>query len=148
MKTIFFSLSLILLSLAGIAQKIEYKFGDGSDVTDSLNSVVKWYKKMYKQPDFKKLNLYAGIDYCNGYIRLYVSQFPKEKAGLKELVRTTNRFIRISKDMDLPVIFDTDILSVTVASDKMDHINMNVYYLQIEKNEQYIWRVSRMNPTF
>ena len=129
------------------AQKIEYSFGRDSHVIDSLKFVIGWYKKAYNQSDVKKMNLFAGIDYCDGSINLYISQYSGKDENIKNIIKHTNRFITVSKDAQLPVIFQIDVLAKSIK-EKIVFINMNGYYLKIEKNVQDVWEVTRMNQTF
>jgi len=136
----------VTLSLSVQGQKIEYSFGNESDVTDSIKYVVDWYKSQYKTNDVKKLNLYVTIVSCNGYLDIHISQHTDNDENMRKLVKASNRMIRINKNFNLPVIFETDILSPGL-SDRA-YINMNGYYIKAEKNDRHIWKVTQMNVTF
>lgn len=133
-----------IASFRAIAQKINYDFGKESDVIDSIKYVVDWYKKQYKTEDLTTLNLYVLIDYCNGYFDVFISQFVDADENMKRLAKKTNRFVPISKSVNLPVLFGTDILNLN----DRQYVNMNGYYLKVEKDEKYVWRVVQMNQTF
>jgi len=131
------------------AQKLEYSFGKDSDVEDSINYVLNWYKGSYKQSDVKKLRLFAGIDYCDGHLNLYISQYSgKDSDGLTKLAARTNRFIKVGGRISLPIIFATDILTAEFIRENSIFIRMTGYYIKIEKNDQYVWKVTQMNRTF
>ncbi|MBX2925909.1 MAG: hypothetical protein KF746_27180 [Chitinophagaceae bacterium] len=144
-----FILIIVFCSLALVtrAQKIEYYFGSKSGVTDSINYVIDWFKKNYKKQSLKELDLFAGIDYCDGGINLFFSRYSNRASYIVDLVKKTNRFIAIDSVSSIPVIFQTDVLAKQVGGE-LEFINMNGYYLRIEKDGHYIWKVTRMNVTF
>jgi hypothetical protein len=102
----------LLLITEAKAQKIEYQFKKDSDVNDSIKYVISIFKKSNKEMDIKKLNLFASIDYCDGFLNLYISNHSGEKSdAIAKLTKKTNRFILIDDNIRLPLIFETDILS-------------------------------------
>lgn len=135
---------LIVVTIRVQAQKIEYNFGNESDVSDSLKHVVDWYKMRVGETDVRKLNLYVIVENCNGHLDIYISQFAIGDSNMEKLVKNTNRLIPLSKKLTLPVLFATDILSINDRA----YINQNGYYIKAEKNEKSIWKVKQMNPTF
>jgi hypothetical protein len=137
----------LIAQLSVSAQKIEYDFGDESYVIDSVKYVIDWYKKSYKESDGIKLGLFAGMDYCDGHINLYISQYLGKSEDMIRLIKKTNRFIKVSDNLRLPLIFQTDVLAKDLK-EKIIFIKMNGYYLKIVKDEKYIWKVTQMNQTW
>lgn len=138
---------LLLVHKPIAAQSIEYSFGKGSDVVDSLKHAIEWYKKAYNQSDITKLELFLGIDYCDGQINLSLSQFSGKGKEMKSLIKKSDRYLKVSNKVKLPIVFQTDILA-TEIKEKIIFINMNGFYIKIEKDEKYVWRVVQMNQTF
>lgn len=147
MKAMLLILGIIGSTVTATAQRIEYDFGKNSDVIDSVKFVLEWYKKNYDQPDINKLNIYAGINYCDGTINLSISQYAATDDEMRSLAKKTNRFIKVSDKLLLPVILDTDILSKELSG-KRAYIHMGGYYLQIDKNDNHYWKVIHMQVTF
>lgn len=135
-----------IVAIPAKAQKIEYQFGKDSDVMDSIRSVVAWYKTTYKESDVKKLNLYIGIDDCDGGLNIHISQYTNNDQNMKRLAKASSRIVRVSNNYYLPVIFSADILSTSL--DDRAYINMNGYYIRAEKDEKYTWKVKESHVTF
>jgi hypothetical protein len=133
--------------VAADGQKIEYTFGKGSDVLDTIKNGLNFYKKGWTSKDIRELRLYIGADHCNGQLSLSVSQFAVADKVMAELVGNSDRFIRISQGLDMPVIFYTDILSDRIGATRSD-VNMNGYYILIRRNNQGIWKVEKTQVTF
>ena len=148
MYKVFYLFTSLLFCLEASAQKIEYSFGQQSDVIDSVKSVIEKYKTLYGEKEVGKLGLYAGIDYSEGNMYLSVSRYFKEKdIEFDALVNKTNRVIRIDSIYSLPLIFSTDILSEEIMG-KRALIPFGGYCIVISKNKQYIWRVAKVQITF
>lgn len=139
----------LLLSLCKIskAQKIEYSFGKGSDVVDTIKNGLAMYKKSWVTRDINKMHIYIGADYCDGDLRLSVSQFADADKSMAQLANNTNRFIRINNQLLIPVLFYTDILVSGIGSTR-SFMNMNGYTVIIKKNNQGVWKVEKTQITF
>src|SRR6187402_3413087 len=90
--SILFFISIVTFETSN-GQKIEYGFGKGSEVIDTIQKAINWYKEKYAQSDIKKLNLYVGIDYCDGNLSLSISQYADDDRNMARLVKNSGRFI-------------------------------------------------------
>jgi|SRR5579859_4275628 len=146
------SICIILVSMVTFAkvsngQNIEYGFGKESDVVDSIRSGIQWYMRQYGKSDITKLNLYIGIDYCNGNLGLSISQYANEDTDMALLVKRSNRVIHVYNEYILPVLFYADVLTDGIR-DTRSNMNMNGYYIVVRKNNRGVWKVQVTHLTF
>lgn len=137
----------VLLSNRSCAQKIEYGFGQGSDVVDSIQNALNSYKPNMVQTDLKRLNLYIAMDYCDGNMNVYVSEYAKADEEMARLIKSTNRFIRINKSLSIPIAFDTDIL-VNGIRNTRSYMNLNGYYISARRDVKGVWKVVKTQILF
>ena len=118
-------------------KQIDYTFYQ--PVTDSLLKGIEYYERMYKKP-VRKLNLYALLDLCDTGVGIYISEYSNLKeSGLGKLIDISNRVLRLSTSLSIPIIFPADIKSSLVRQDNISVIPYAGYYVQVEmKNYQEV----------
>jgi len=129
MKAIIISI-LCLGNLALKAQgKIVYKFD--RPVIDSLQIGIQKYKKAYHKSN-SEIKLYATIVERDGDIEIYLLEYSfLPPGGLLNLIKATNREIKISDNFSLPVLFPSDRLSENIIDDKIQSLPLSGFYVKI-----------------
>lgn len=137
MKTIITAALLSITCVSLKAQKaIVYSFE--KPVADSLLKGIKWYEKAYKK-EWKDLKLLALLvrDFDTTQIVL-VEYSPLNLNGLQELVKRTNRKLRVTTSIFLPILFPSDEHSVQFQSDHMQNLPYGGFSVLIQYDKHKI----------
>jgi hypothetical protein len=127
---------------AAYTQNISYSFQPC--VNDSLLNGVKHYSNLYKKST-SELKLYVLlVPEGDGY-GLYMQEYSAlPESGYLDLIKASNRRLKVSKSITLPILFQSDILSNQIKKDKIAALPLTGYYLKIttEKYKQKVTQVS------
>lgn len=89
-------------------ETIEYSLDD--KVREELQKGLSEYQKEYKKMKLQQENFYVNLSKCDGEITAMISYYlPCNNCPMARLMESTNRFIKVSNRLMLPVIFDVDI---------------------------------------
>ncbi len=89
-------------------ETIEYSLSD--NVKEELQKGLKEYQKEHKNVKLAQENFYVNLSKCDGEVTAMISYFlPCNDCPMQKLMESTNRFIKVSNRLMLPVIFDVDI---------------------------------------
>ena len=147
MKRNLFIILLIVFSTGASslkAQKIIYNFGEGSDVLDSLKSAITAQMKWNNVTLAEKLPLCIMMGERNGIISMTLGLYPiKSPNGIMELVKSSDRCIAINGNLKVPIIFETDLLSLQIRKEKIEYIDFGGYFIEASKNSEGNWKVSK-----
>lgn len=131
----FFVFGLLVISNVD-AQKIDYVFGEKSDVIDSISSVIGRLKTWHKSEDSSKLIFFASTEYLEGDLFIHINCFVKGKSFIWEnVVAKSNRIIRLNDSLSLPVVFKTDILCGEL-NQRAKFATIGGYSIRIVRGEQ------------
>jgi hypothetical protein len=124
---------MILLSICfyGVKgqQTIVYRYEQR--IVDSLRSGITFYERMYHKPA-ESLRLYAMVSESNGNTEIYLQEYsPIHLKGLLDVIKSTNRRIRISEGYFIPVIFPCDIHSTQIQGDKIEDLPFTGFYIKV-----------------
>jgi hypothetical protein len=116
--------------LSAMAQKnIIYSFE--RPVNDSLIEAIKWYEKAYKK-GLNDLKLVAVIVEGLGITQINLVEYsPVKLIGFQYLVKRTNRRLKLSDHIILPIIFPSDEHSVQFKSDHIENLPYSGYSILI-----------------
>lgn len=121
----FISCALIVNAQKGIIYRFEVP------VIDSLKDGIRYFEKMYKRPA-KELKLYALINERDGNVEIYLQEYSLFRLpGVLNVIRTSNRKIKITDSLFIPVVFPTDIHSVQIHDDKIQDWPFTGYYVKL-----------------
>ena len=79
------------------------------NVKDALQEGLEKFKAEYPKLNLSNDKFYVLYSECNGDKIIMISYLSCPNCGAKKLVESTNRFMKISNRLMLPVIFDIDI---------------------------------------
>ena len=86
---------------------IYYTFSD--EVRDELQGGLDKFKEEYPNVDLTNDKFYVNFSQCQGEMTLMISYLNCKKCNVETLINSTNRFVKISNRLSLPVIFDVDL---------------------------------------
>lgn len=90
------------------AEPIYYNSFD-DDVTDALKEGIEKFKDEYKAKNLSNDNFYVILSECNGEKTIMISYLICTNCDMYKLVESTNRFMKISNRLMLPVVFNIDL---------------------------------------
>lgn len=132
---IFSTLALALLLMGCSASKtLLYNF-DSTSVTDSISMNLKKYEGNHGG-NYLTVKWFALVrqDAAN-YELIITENTGGENFPFKEIIRKTNRFIKVSEQLRIPVIFDIDFLSEDFRKITKGTVNFGGYYFKISKED-------------
>lgn len=128
-KLILLGLFLTVMFGAKAQQPITYTFEQPA--TDSLQSGINWFEKMYHKP-IKSLKVYAIVVERDGSIEIYLQEYsPVHLPGLLGIIKASNRRIKIKQGLYIPVVFPSDVHSTQLQQDKIAILPYSGYYVKI-----------------
>lgn len=139
MKKVILIIIICTLHFNCTAQKdIFYKFDNAA--IDSLQSGINGYVKLLNKSE-KSLKLYAVVIENNNEFEIYLQEYSHlPKSGLLQLIKSTNRKLKINKAVTVPIIIPADIVSEKLRSDNITSIPLSGFYVKIIY-ENYVQRV-------
>ncbi len=90
------------------AEPIYYNSFD-EDVTDALREGMEKFKEEYKKLNLSNDNFYVILSECNDEKIIMISYLSCPNCDMTKLVERTNRFMKISNRLMLPVVFNIDL---------------------------------------
>jgi hypothetical protein len=144
-KIILILTSLFVLHFSSIAQKeIIYNFENC--VVDSLQQGIKMYSKHLNKPS-NTLKLYAVIIENNNDFEIFLQEYSYlPKSGLLDLIKSTNRKIRVGK-VSIPIVVPADIISNQLKKDKIAAMPLAGYYIKIVY-QNYVQKVVQTSISY
>ena len=98
---------------------------------DSLQNGVSWFERMYHKP-VKNLKIYAIVVERDANIEIYLQEYsPVHFAGLLDVIKSSNRRIKIRDGLFIPVVFPSDVHSNQLQQDKIGILPFSGYYVKI-----------------
>ncbi|MBN8856685.1 MAG: hypothetical protein J0H07_32820 [Sphingobacteriales bacterium] len=98
---------------------------------DSLQNGINWFEKMYHKP-IKNLKIYAIVVEKDASIEIYLQEYsPIHFPGLLDVIKSSNRRIKIKDGLFIPVVFPCDVHSTQLQQDKIGMLPFSGYYLRI-----------------
>lgn len=81
----------------------------GDKVTDKLQEGIEKFKEEYPKLNLSNDKFYIVFSQCNGEKTLMISYLYCKDCTMEKLVNATNRFMKVSNRLSLPVVFDVDL---------------------------------------
>jgi hypothetical protein len=81
----------------------------GDKVMDELQEGLEKFKGEYPKLTLSNDKFYVNFSECNGEKTIMISYLYCEDCALAKLVNSTNRFMKVSNRLSLPVVFDVDL---------------------------------------
>ncbi|TXJ24898.1 MAG: hypothetical protein E6Q24_15230 [Chitinophagaceae bacterium] len=133
MKTLLFYLILITLLSCGTSKSLLYNF-ESVNVADSITVNLKKYEKIHGG-DYLKVKWFALVRENSGSYELIITENTNKKDfAFRDIIRKTNRYIKVSDQLRIPVIFDIDFLSEDFKKITRGTVNFGGYYFKISKD--------------
>lgn len=130
MRKIFFLTVFCILSFMCKAQDVIYYDFDQS-VLDSLKTGIRFYEDLYHK-DYKELKIYAHIESFLNKYEIYLLEYSKGMpSGVSEVIQKSNRMLKISDNIILPILFSADIFSETIQKDKIAELPHAGFYVEV-----------------
>lgn len=135
MKVVLFSIMFVVtLFGCGVSKKLQYNF-ESESVNDSITVTLKKYEKIHGG-DYLKVKWFALIREDAGSYELIVNENTEKKDfPFKDLIRKTNRYIKVGDQLLIPVIFDADFLSEDFKKITRGTVNLGGYYFKVVKED-------------
>ncbi|WP_431213798.1 hypothetical protein ACQ86N_02540 [Puia sp. P3] len=119
----------VCMSAVKAQHAITYTFDKA--VVDTLLGGINWYEKMYHKP-VKDLKIYAILVERDGDIEIYLQEYsPIQLPGLLDVIKNSSRWIKISDDLLIPLVFPADVHSKQLQQDKIAILPYSGYYVKI-----------------
>ncbi len=127
MKIILLVIIFSVNSIFGFSQKkIIYTFE--KSVNDSLKVGIDFFKMQTKN----KAKLFAVISENDNEFEVRLQDYSGfSKSGILEIIKATDRKLKIDSFLELPVLFFSDILSIQIKKDRIRYIPATGYYFKI-----------------
>lgn len=145
-KKYFYLFTLFLLSTTYCVAQKEIFYVFDKCVTDSVQKGVDTYVAMTHKTA-TKLRFYIVLAQNDAEYSLYLQEYSSlPKSGLIDIVQSSNRKLKLSDHISIPVIFPSDFLTEQAKKDKIESIPFSGYYIRIiiEGFKQKVLQVSML----
>ena len=103
------------------------------NVTDSITVNLKKQERLRQLPH-EKIKWFALIkENGSGYDVIINEHFGNRNSPINQLIKKSSRHFLVKRNFQIPVLFESDMLSTDIQKQNIGSINWGGYYFKIEK---------------
>ena len=130
MKKVIIGVSIFCWLLFGCSNQKFISYNFDHNVVDSLKNGIQFYENFLKK-SAKDMKFFIVLEEKNNGVELYLQEYSHmPKTEFVELIKKSNRLIKVTNSLLIPLIFVSDQHSALIKKEKISMIPLSGYYIK------------------